>query len=180
MHLRKIIISISFKGNGLNTSGIGAKAYVFSDGKMQYQQLMLTRGFQSSSDSTIAFRARFGSAIDSVLIVWPDQKYQVIRNIPGKRQLVAEQKNASGKLDKKIFFPPARQSLLRSIMNVSIWKHKENDFMDVNVQYLIPHGESTRGPKIAVGDVNGDGLDDMYACGANGQAGALLIQQKNG
>ncbi len=60
------------------------------------------------------------------------------------------------------------------------WKHKENNFDDFNVQYLIPHEESTRGPKIAVGDVNGDGLDDFYACGAKGQPGVLMIQQKNG
>ncbi len=60
------------------------------------------------------------------------------------------------------------------------WKHKENDFHDFNVQYLIPHEESTRGPKIAIGDVNGDGLDDFYACGATGYPGALMIQQKDG
>ena len=51
---------------------------------------------------------------------------------------------------------------------------------DYNVQYLIPHAESTRGPKIAVADVNGDGLDDFYACGATGQPGVLMMQQKNG
>ena len=60
------------------------------------------------------------------------------------------------------------------------WKHKENDFNDFAVQYLIPHKESTRGPKIAVGDVNKDGLDDFYACGAKGQPGVLMIQQKDG
>ena len=60
------------------------------------------------------------------------------------------------------------------------WQHRENDFNDFNIQYLIPHEESTRGPKLAVADVNGDGLDDFYACGAKGQPGALMIQQSNG
>jgi len=60
------------------------------------------------------------------------------------------------------------------------WKHKEDNFNDFNVQYLIPHKESTRGPKIAIGDINKDGLDDFYACGAAGQPGVLMLQQKNG
>jgi hypothetical protein len=60
------------------------------------------------------------------------------------------------------------------------WKHDENVFSDFNVQYLIPHKLSTRGPKIAVGDINGDGLDDLYACGAKEQPGCLMVQQENG
>ena len=60
------------------------------------------------------------------------------------------------------------------------WKHRENDFLDYNIQYLIPHLQSTRGPKIAVADVNGDGLDDFYACGAKFQSGEMMIQQVNG
>src|SRR5438093_12746952 len=47
---KKNSLSLSFRGNGLNTSGIGAKAYLFAGNKMQYQQLMLTRGFQSSTE----------------------------------------------------------------------------------------------------------------------------------
>ena len=60
------------------------------------------------------------------------------------------------------------------------WKHNENDFLDYNVQYLIPHAQSTRGPKIAVADVNKDGLDDFYVCGAPAQPGALIVQTKEG
>src|SRR5205085_4405606 len=60
------------------------------------------------------------------------------------------------------------------------WKHKENTYNDFNVQYLIPHEQSTRGPKIAIADVNGDGLQDFFVCGAKDQAGALMIQQRSG
>ena len=60
------------------------------------------------------------------------------------------------------------------------WKHQENNFIDFNSQYLIPHMESTRGPKLAVADVNKDGLDDFFVCGAKGQPGCLMIQLKNG
>ncbi len=183
---QKNYISISFKGDGPNTYGIGSKAYVFQKGRsgaarMQYQQLMLTRGFQSSSDTRLHFGLDSSADIDSILIVWPDQRFQVLKNIQGNRQLVVDQKNALGTFRYTDYFKPA-PSLLSSITDSLhiAWKHKENDFMDYNVQYLIPHEESTRGPKIATADVNGDGLDDFYACGATGQPGVLMIQQKNG
>ncbi len=60
------------------------------------------------------------------------------------------------------------------------WKHQENDFDDFNVQSLIPHMVSAEGPKIAVADINKDGLDDFFVCGARGQASALFIQNKDG
>ncbi len=177
---RKNYISISFKGEGLNKTGIGCKAYIFQKQKMQYQELMLTRGFESSSDTRLHFGLDSLAAIDSLLIVWPDQKYQVIKNPSVSKQLLVAQKEAFGKFDYNTFFKPA-VPFLTPINNMNVnWSHKENDFIDFNTQYLIPHEESTRGPKIAVGDVNGDGLDDFYACGAKGQPGALMIQQQNG
>jgi hypothetical protein len=178
---KKNYISISFKGNNLNTFGIGCKAYVFQKAKMQYQQLMLTRGFQSSSDTRLHFGLDSSAAIDSILIVWPDQKFQVLKNITANKQLTVFQKDASGIFNHSAFFTPEPVYFSNISDSINIkWKHKENNFDDFNVQYLIPHEESTRGPKIAVGDVNGDGVDDFYACGAIGQPGALMIQQKNG
>ncbi|MES1215418.1 MAG: VCBS repeat-containing protein [Bacteroidota bacterium] len=178
---KKNYVSIGFKGDGLNTSGIGAKAYLFQKGRIQYQQLMLTRGFQSSSDSRLHFGLDSLALIDSMLIVWPDQKFQILQNITSNKQLIISQKDAAGLFRYDDFFKPA-QSLFTDISEqVAVkWHHKENNFTDFNSQYLIPHEESTRGPKIAVGDVNNDGLDDFYACGAKGQAGALMVQQKNG
>ncbi len=177
----KNYLSLSLKGDGLNTFGIGSKAYIFQKDKMQYQQLMLTRGFQSSSDTRLHFGLDSTAMIDSILIVWPDQRFQILKNIAGNKQIVVEQKNASGTFVYDNYFkavPYFVESISDSI-NIG-WKHKENDFHDFNVQYLIPHEESTRGPKIATGDVNGDRLDDFYACGATGQPGELMIQQKDG
>ncbi len=178
---KKNYISIAFKGNGLNTYGIGCKAYVFQKGKMQYEQMMPTRGFQSSSDVRLHFGLDSVSVIDSLLIIWPDQKYQVLKNINANKQLTAFQKDAAGIFDYANYFKiaPTYFSNISDSINIK-WKHKEDDFNDFNVQYLIPHEESTRGPKIAVGDVNKDGLDDFYACGAKGQPGVLMVQQKNG
>lgn len=178
---KKNWVSLSFKGEGFNTKGVGAKAYLFAGGKMQYQQLMLTRGFQSSSDARLHFGLDSLPVIDSLLVVWPDQKYEVIKNVAVNKQAVLEQKNAGGQFTPSLYFPPSQPVYLSPLeTNVVNWQHRENDFIDYNVQYLIPHAQSTRGPKTAVGDVNGDGWDDFYACGAKGQAGVLMLQQKNG
>ena len=182
----KNYISISFTGDSINTKGVGCKAYVYTNSKsggyrMQYQQLMPVRGFMSSS----AYKLHFGldtlNHIDSILLVWPNQKYQLIKNPAVNKQLVANRSDAQLDFVYEHFFP-AKEELMKDIsaqVNCN-WSHKENDFFDYNVQYLIPHGLSTRGPKIAVADVNKDGLDDFYACGAKFQPGVMMIQQQDG
>jgi hypothetical protein len=172
-------ISFQFKGDSLNRNGIGVKTYVFTKQGLQYQQLMLTRGFQSSSDARLLFGTL--PVADSVLIVWPDQSFEVLRNVTVNQTITVDKNKAAGTFIHSTFFKPA-PVLFKDVTNsvVCNWKHIENDFVDFNVQYLIPHAQSTRGPKIAVADVNGDGLDDFYACGAKDQPGALMIQQANG
>jgi enediyne biosynthesis protein E4 len=179
-------LSVSFQGEGMNRFGIGAKAYLWTHQsktgieKLQYQELMLTRGFESSSDTRLHFGLDSLTA-DSLLIVWPDQKFQLIKKVDPDRQLIVHQKEASGIFSYASFFPEKKPILedITSQVNCS-WKHKEDDYNDFASQYLIPHKESTRGPKIAVGDVNKDGLDDFYVCGAKNEPGVLMIQQKNG
>ncbi|MEP6749281.1 MAG: VCBS repeat-containing protein [Bacteroidota bacterium] len=179
---KKNSLSIKLMGNGMNRFGIGAKVYTFCQGKLQYQELMLTRGFQSSSDAQLHFGLDSIRTVDSLLVVWPNQQFQVIKNIVvANKPIVLKQSDASGHFDYDTFFHPAKPTFTDVSDQVKCdWKHKENDFVDFNVQYLIPHEESTRGPKIAVGDIDKDGLDDFYACGAKGQPGALMKQQKNG
>jgi hypothetical protein len=177
----KEVMNISFKGNNLNTFGIGAKAWLFAGEKIQYQQLMLTRGFQSSSEPRLHFGLDSLKIIDSVLIVWPDQKYQVLKNIKAAGQHEVKQAEAGGIFNYNEYFRCAIQKFENISKEVDCnWIHTENDFLDYNKQYLIPHMQSTRGPKIAVADVNKDGLDDFYVCGASLHPGTLMIQTKDG
>lgn len=178
---RRNYISLSFKADNGNTFGVGCKAYLFKKGKMQYQQLMLTRGFQSSSDTRLHFGLDTTTVIDSLLIIWPNQQYQLLKNVTGNKQLVLHLKDAAGIFDHSAWFKAAPLLLEQLPAENSIsWRHRENNFNDFDYQYLIPHAESTRGPKIAVADINGDGLHDLYACGAKEQPGELWVQQGNG
>lgn len=172
-------VTISFKGDSTNKFGVGAKAYLFQKNNMQFQQLMLTRGFQSSCSPKLHFGTDSTKNIDSILIVWPNQKYQVIKNVSPTVPLTVFEKNATGTFNHSLFFKKPDQYFENAPLTVN-WRHLENDFLDYNVQYLVPHLMSTRGPKLAVADINGDGLDDFYACGAVGQPGALMIQHSDG
>lgn len=177
----KKYVTVSLKGDSLNRNGLGAKVYVFTKEGMQYQQLMPTRGFQSASDPKLYFGLDTLRQADSVLIVWPNQSYQVLKNVKSDQSLTLEIQKASGVFSPQTYFTPSTPAYADVTGTISCnWKHNENDFLDFNAQYLIPHAQSTRGPKLAVADVNGDGLDDIYACGAKNQPGTLLVQQPNG
>lgn len=174
-------IDLVFKGNDKNTNGIGVKAWIYTKGRMQYQQLMSTRGFQSSCDTKLHFGLDSIRYIDSMLIVWPNQKYQWFKNTPAKGLIEVQQVQAGGVFKYADFFPQAKQPFTDiSAQARCNWMHQENDFLDFDKQYLIPHMQSARGPKLAVADINKDGLDDFYVCGAAGQPGALMIQSTTG
>ncbi len=171
-------ISFSFSGDSLNKFGLGTKIYLFSKEGLQYQQLTLTRGFQSSVEPKLFFGLGTASVADSVLVVWPDQKFQLLKNIAIGKTIELKKADAQDIFSYAEWFPD--RNIFTPVDILSDWKHKENDFYDFNIQYLIPHKQSTRGPKVAVADINNDGLDDMYVCGGRKQPGALFVQQPDG
>jgi hypothetical protein len=174
-------ITLSFKGDSLNTFGIGVKTYLYGKGKMQYQQLMATRGFESSSELRMHFGLDSLTTADSVVVVWPDQRCQTLKNIQAGKPLTVNYIDANRVFVYTNYFPPTESQFEDVTASVKAdWRHIENDFLDYNRQYLIPHLLSTRGPKIAIGDINKDGLDDIYVCGAAGSPGFLGIQKKDG
>jgi hypothetical protein len=174
-------LSLKFNGKEDNKFGIGAKAYAFSGRHMQYEQLMLTRGFQSSVEPKLHFGLGNTQKVDSLLIVWPNQTYQVIRNVNTDQSLLVDQKKAAGYFDYNKFFPPKAPMFTNITKQVNVrWQHQEDNFVDFNLQPLIPHMLSQEGPRVAVADVNHDGLDDFYICGGKGQPGALFIQTHDG
>lgn len=175
----KQYLRLKTRGEGLNSKGIGARIYTYHTGKLHMQEIMPTRGFQSASDTRWVIGLDSIGKMDSLLVVWPDLQFQVIKELPVNQTVELDQLNAAGKFEYASFLKPTDNSFAASSVLLP-FTHKENAFVDHNVQYLIPHGLSTRGPKTAVGDLNGDGLDDLYLTGASGQPGALLMQTKTG
>jgi hypothetical protein len=174
-------LSLVLQGDSLNTKGIGGKAYLYSKQGMQFQQLMATHGFQSSSDLKLHFGLDLLQSIDSLVVVWPNQKCQVLKQVPVGEALTLKQHDANLEVSQLKLLPGSKELFVDITASSALqWTHRENEFVDFNRQYLLPHAQSTRGPRMAVADVNGDRLDDVYVCGARGQAGALWLQQAGG
>jgi len=173
-------LTVVLRGAAGNTAGIGAKVTIHGAGKMQLLEQMPTRGFQSSVDPRLHFGLGASAQIDSLIVVWPDRRFQRLTNVGADRILTLSQADAGGRYAYESHAP--RAGLFSDITaSVAVdFKHEENDFLDYNREPLMPHLLSTEGPALAVGDVNGDGLDDMYVGGAKWQAGRLLIQTGNG
>ncbi|MBN9381250.1 MAG: VCBS repeat-containing protein [Chitinophagaceae bacterium] len=178
---RRHFLSVSCEGLGANRLGVGCKVFVFTQGHMQYQEMTLTRGFLSSSEPRMHFGLDTAGMVDSMWVVWPGQRCQVIRQVPVDMGMVVREGDANESFDAVVRLPRP-SSLLQDVTSVLQlpWKHHENSFNDFSIQPLIPHALSTRGPRIAVGDVNGDGREDMYLCGAGHQPGSIWIQDGAG
>ncbi|MBN8578240.1 MAG: VCBS repeat-containing protein [Cytophagales bacterium] len=172
-------LRIKLIGSEVNRQGIGSKLYVYANGKMQYYEHHLSRGFLSSVDNTIHFGLGNEAEIDSLVIIWPDNKTQLLKSLKANTGLSLWYSNATSI---KPFIGESNKPFVRNIAKeVGIsYLHRQNDIIDFNIQRTIPHKFSQSGPALAVGDINGDGLEDLYISGATGYPGQFLVQTNNG
>jgi hypothetical protein len=174
-------LDIKLQGDSLNRNGLGAKLELFYKDQKQVYEQNPYRGYLS----TIPMNPHFGLgstvSIDSLVLFWPNNKRQVLQNVRADQTITLDIHNA------KEFTPPVRlfkdsAALFREITDSAgiSYVHKESDFIDFNIQKLLPHKFSEYGPPLAVGDLNGDGLDDMIVGGSSGTSASIFLQQKNG
>jgi enediyne biosynthesis protein E4 len=164
----------------LNTDGIGAKLFLYSNGNLQMQECMPTRGFQSSMDTRLTFGTGKISVLDSVLVVWNVGTYQKLIGVKTNQKLVLKQIDASGKFDYNIFSLSKKKLFQKTYVSGLDYKHTENDFVEFNREGLLPFMLSAEGPAASIGDVNGDGMDDIYLGGSKWQCGLVFLQTKSG
>lgn len=179
----KPFISITLKGPDKNINGIGSKVIVYTNEDVRTYEKYPVRGFLSSMEVPLHIGLN-NTKPDSIFLIWPDNTYEKLNIVTGQRKLRLTYKEglpdfnyASIFNHKKTQAYPVKE-IERSI-NLE-YKHTENSFPEFNREPLIPHMLSTEGPAIAVGDVDKNGLDDVFFGAAKGGRRGLYLQEING
>jgi enediyne biosynthesis protein E4 len=170
-------LRIGLKGGESNRNGIGAKICVWQNGKIQVNYFSPYRGYLSSVEKQVHFGLA-NEPIDSLMVIWPEEKAQIFKNVKQNQLLWLDINDAadtviSEKINRETLFTPVAGT------NSLQFKHEEDKFVDFKSQPLLPRMLSHEGPGIAVGDVNNDGLSDLFVGAASGFSGVIFKQKSD-
>lgn len=168
-------ISIKLDGPQLNKGSHNATVEVVTGDTRQYYEYSPYRGYMSTSEKLAHFGISKAKVVDEITVNWPDNKQQVLTNIPANQILVLKHADATSTAKRGI----AKGQILRAVTAASV-VHNENNFDDFKDQILLPYRTSTLGPVIATGDCNGDGIDDLFMGGSAGYSSRILINNGRG
>ena len=158
---------------------VGTKLTLFYDNQKQFIEYAPNRGYLSSVDREINFGLLNTTLVDSLEVIWPNNKRNVITNIKVNKSLTVKPNENYTHWNYNT--PKIKKSILKEKKEIAfLYKHEENDFNDFNLEVLLPYKQSTLGPLMSKADLNNNQLDDFYIGGATNQEGKLFIQNQNG
>lgn len=172
-------LQITLQGKGRNTYAIGARVTLHTGNHIQMQEVMPMRGYLSSSDYLLHFGIGAATSVDSIVVVWPDGATETVANVAADSRLRLRATNASPPSGGAVASPSTLFTALRASDELD-YRHEENDYFDFYMERLIPRRYSRNGPGIAVGDVDGDGRDDLWIGGAMSLSGTIFRQDAEG
>jgi enediyne biosynthesis protein E4 len=175
---RNNYLRVQLQGHPSNPQGIGSKVKVYAGGALFFQEQNPVRGFQTAVDPILSFGLGSHSIIDSVVVIWSGGEKQVLKKVNVNQLLQVSIKNAVAK--NPTLVQAAKDTHFKPLPTETLpFTHRENDYTDVKTQFLLPYFYSRQGPAVAVADVNGDELDDVFIGNATGQSPTLFLQKAN-
>ncbi|WP_215223136.1 VCBS repeat-containing protein [Echinicola shivajiensis] len=175
-------LSIKLKGEGANPGAIGAKVKVATGQEIQIQELFPVRGYQSSMANLLHFGLGEYQDVKALEVRWPNGKHTLIRDFSADTLLVLDIKDADKKSNEDLSPSWEIEEMLEDATQASgiDFVHQENEYVDFKNERLLHQQLSKLGPKIGTGDVNGDGVEDVFIGGAAGQSGQLFLSNVSG
>jgi hypothetical protein len=173
-------LEVSLQGDSPNKGGYGSWIKIYYNGLQQVYEMNPVRGYLSSIPANTHFGLGNISMIDSLIIIWPNNKKEKLIDIKTDQKLTIKQSEAIQEYLWKQ--PQVSDSVLFQEISDSInlkYLDQQKDFNDFNIQVLLPHKLSQYGPSMAVGDINNDGMDDLVVGGSIGNSAVIFIQQQN-
>ena len=169
-------LKIKFNYKNPNKFGIGTKVFSYHQGKLQYKELYTARGFQASSEPMIHFGYGKANKVDSLKIIWPDNSFQVVKNVDVNTTMTIAPENTAP-FDYETIKPKTKPLFKKIEDNLGIdFTHVEDNYVDFNRQKLIPYQISDRGPATVTGDLNNDGKTDLYFGGSKFFPSKIFLQ----
>ncbi len=165
-------IKVKLKGENQNKFAIGSVVELYAGKEIIRQELIPSRGFQSSIDYVMTFGIGT-KKIDSLQVIWPNGKFQTIQKVVRNSTMNLSISNAK----KDYVFKKTQPKSLLKENKSNFFTHKENDYIDFDYEGLISKMLSQEGPSLAVGDINGDGNEDTFIGGAKGQSGKIYLNK---
>lgn len=168
-------VKLRFKGSGLNSKGYGVKASLVTNTTRQFLELYPVRSYQSTISQELVFTFPIQDTVQQIMVEWPNEKESMLTNVKVDQTIELSQADA---VAKKSLAPADATKIFTDItVKAGIdFKHRENEFIDFKDEVLLPYQLSKQGPALAKGDVNGDGLEDVFIGGAIDQAGVIYLQ----